>query len=342
MWPNYDHQRPSSSYNGGPPPDSGFAMPTPAPGFPTPQHNYNSDHLLTIPSHAPPSGLQISYRARPGPFLGRNSPSSSIHVQNYGPHFQDENNMIVRPYFQYSNVTGRRRRFFWKLKGCINDVKMIEVLLFLQAMEELVRDAQPHDSFFSIVNISISKYFGHGGQVKDTAGDEVDGEDEGYIVDNLIHETMVKPLPAGCRLTAIFDSCHSGTAMDLPYVTIKEPNLIAEAGRGLLTASTRYTGLIRTSAVRKAEGIMKATRTSPADVVSLCSCEDSQLSAEVNEAGQAFGALSYVRANKHQSYQELLGTIRNTLKSQRYSQILSISHQLSSSHPMDHEVMFIC
>jgi hypothetical protein len=66
--------------------------------------------------------------------------------------------------------------------------------------------------------------------------------------------------------------------------TIKEPNLIAEAGRGLLTASTRYTGTrgnmrqggdaramsfakIRTSAVRKAEGIMKATRTSPADVV---------------------------------------------------------------------------
>jgi hypothetical protein len=26
-------------------------------------------------------------------------------------------------------------------------------------------------------------------------------------------------------------------------------------------------------------------------------------------------------ANKHQSYQELLGTIRDTLKSQRYSQI---------------------
>lgn len=29
---------------------------------------------------------------------------------------------------------------------------------------------------------------------------------------------LVKPLPAGCRLTGIFDSCHSGTVMDLPYV----------------------------------------------------------------------------------------------------------------------------
>jgi hypothetical protein len=32
------------------------------------------------------------------------------------------------------------------------------------------------------------------------------------------HDMLVKPLPAGCRLTAIFDSCHSGTVMDLPYV----------------------------------------------------------------------------------------------------------------------------
>ena len=29
--------------------------------------------------------------------------------------------------------------------------------------------------------------------------------------------TMVRPLPAGCRLTMIFDSCHSGTVGDLPY-----------------------------------------------------------------------------------------------------------------------------
>jgi hypothetical protein len=34
-----------------------------------------------------------------------------------------------------------------------------------------------------------------------------------------MHEIMVRPLPAGCRLTALFDSscCHSGSALDLPY-----------------------------------------------------------------------------------------------------------------------------
>jgi hypothetical protein len=56
---------------------------------------------------------------------------------------------------------------------------------------------------------------------------------------------MVKPLPPGCRLTAIFDSCHSGTALDLPYVystegKIKEPNLLAEAGQGLMGAGMSH------------------------------------------------------------------------------------------------------
>lgn len=38
------------------------------------------------------------------------------------------------------------------------------------------------------------------------------------IPDDLIHKTLVKPLAPGVRLTAIFDSCHSGTVMDLPYI----------------------------------------------------------------------------------------------------------------------------
>lgn len=62
---------------------------------------------------------------------------------------------------------------------------------------------------------------------------------------HLSHTLLVRPLPPGCRLTAIFDSCHSGTAMDLPYIystegKIKEPNLLAEAGQGLLSAGKSY------------------------------------------------------------------------------------------------------
>jgi hypothetical protein len=60
-----------------------------------------------------------------------------------------------------------------------------------------------------------------------------------------MHEFLVKPLPKGCRLTAIFDSCHSGTVLDLPYVystkgEIKQQNLFKHAGMGLLSAGMTY------------------------------------------------------------------------------------------------------
>jgi hypothetical protein len=80
----------------------------------------------------------------------------------------------------------------------------------LNAMRWLVRDACPNDSLFF-------HYSGHGAQVPDKDGDEDDGMDEiifpldfkraGYIVDDEMHAIMVRPLPIGCRLTALFDVC---------------------------------------------------------------------------------------------------------------------------------------
>ena len=60
-----------------------------------------------------------------------------------------------------------------------------------------------------------------------------------------MHRIMVRPLSSGVRLTAIFDSCHSGTALDLPYIystqgILKEPNLAKEAGQGLLGVISAY------------------------------------------------------------------------------------------------------
>ncbi|TEB34740.1 peptidase C14 [Coprinellus micaceus] len=280
-----------------------------------------------------------------------------------------------------------------ELRGCINDVQNIKKFLVSQwnykesdmvvltddatnsrmqpttanivaAMQWLVRDAKPNDALFF-------HYSGHGGQTKDLDGDEGDGYDEviypvdfessGHIVDDTMHDIMVKPLPEGCRLTAIFDSCHSGSALDLPYIystegKIKEPNLAAEAGQGLLSAVGAYAkgdmggvfksamGIIKTASggQKKADKISKATRTSPADVISFSGCKDSQTSADAQEAGQATGAMSYAfvtaLTTKHeQSYQELLNNIREILRS-KYSQ----KPQLSSSHPMSTEIAFIC
>ncbi|KAF8638254.1 hypothetical protein AX17_002276 [Amanita inopinata Kibby_2008] len=245
-----------------------------------------------------------------------------------------------------------------------NPVQMPTKVNILRAMQWLVKGASPDDSLFF-------HYSGHGGQTKDLDGDEADGYDEviypldyktnGHIVDDLMHEIMVRPLPPGCRLTAIFDSCHSGSTLDLPYIystegKLKEPNLAAEAGQGLLSAVTSYArgdmgGVLKsamsivkvaTGNTQKAESYAKKTRTSPADVISWSGCKDSQTSADTQEAGQATGAMSFafisaLERNPQQSYQQLLVSVREILRA-KYSQ----KPQLSCSHPMDTNIMFIC
>ncbi|CAZ83713.1 unnamed protein product [Tuber melanosporum] len=278
-----------------------------------------------------------------------------------------------------------------QLRGCINDVKNMSTFLhdrfsykredmviltddqqnprsqptkqnILQAMHWLVKDAQPNDSLFF-------HYSGHGGQTKDLDGDEGDGYDEtiypvdfrynGHIVDDDMHRIMVAPLKPGVRLTAIFDSCHSGSALDLPYLystrgVEKEPNIAKEAATGLFDAMSAYSrgdlGSVAQSAMgifkrattgRGAEERAKRTKTSAADVIQWSGSKDSQTSADATEGGEATGAMSYafIRAlskNSQQSYQQLLNSIREELQG-KYSQ----KPQLSCSHPLDTRLLYV-
>lgn len=106
----------------------------------------------------------------------------------------------------------------------------------------------------------------------------------------------VQPLKSGVRLTAIFDSCHSGSALDLPYLYStsgkhKEPNLAKEAGQGLFSAIQAYSKGDISSVASSAFGIAKRlttgrnaeekamrTKTSPADVIQWSGSKDSQTS----------------------------------------------------------------
>ncbi|EGO55561.1 hypothetical protein NEUTE1DRAFT_139815 [Neurospora tetrasperma FGSC 2508] len=271
-----------------------------------------------------------------------------------------------------------------QLRGCINDVRNMSSYLvehfrykredmviltddqqnpmsqptkqnILRAMHWLVKDARPNDSLFF-------HYSGHGGQTKDLDGDEEDGYDEviypvdfrqvGHITDDEMHRIMVRPLQAGVRLTAIFDSCHSGTALDLPYIystqgILKEPNLAKEAGQGLLGAISSYSQGDLYGVANNIMGIFKkatggndahartlATKTSPADVVMFSGSKDDQTSADATIASQATGAMSWafinaLKKNPQQSYVQLLNSIRDELQ-MRYTQ----KPQLSCSHPL--------
>lgn len=277
------------------------------------------------------------------------------------------------------------------LRGCINDVKNMSNFLnqrfgyswddmviltddqhemakvptkqnIYRAMQWLVKDARPNDSL-------VFHYSGHGGVTKDLDGDEDEGYDEviypldfetaGHIVDDDMHNIMVRSLPQGCRLTALFDSCHSGTALDLPYVystkgIVKEPNLMKEYGSGAFNAFVQYergniggaissiTGLVKKATLGKQDrNAVIQNKASAADVISISGCKDDQTSADASEGGQLTGAMSWsfisvLNQNPNQSYLSLLNNMR-ALLSAKYSQ----KPQLSCSHPQDMNIHFI-
>jgi hypothetical protein len=54
------------------------------------------------------------------------------------------------------------------------------------------------------------------------------------IKDNRLHNLLVRPLPRGARLLALFDACHAGTLLDLPHGACC--NALAGVGLALLSA----------------------------------------------------------------------------------------------------------
>lgn len=278
-----------------------------------------------------------------------------------------------------------------QLRGCVNDVKNMSAFLhenfgyqrndmviltddqqnpmsqptkqnILRAMHWLVKDAQPNDSLFF-------HYSGHGGQTKDLDGDEEDGYDEviypvdfrqlGHIVDDEMHRILIKSLQTGVRLTAVFDSCHSGTALDLPYIystqgVLKEPNLAKEAGEGLLGVISAYSQNDLGGVANNLMGFFEkatagdevhsktlATKTAPADVIMWSNDGANQISPDVTTAKQATGAISWafitaLRKKPEQSYCQLLNSIRDELAT-KYTQ----RPQLSCNHPLTTNLLFV-
>ncbi|KAI3770198.1 hypothetical protein L6452_01323 [Arctium lappa] len=89
------------------------------------------------------------------------------------------------------------------------------------ALRWLVQGCQSGD-------ILMFYYAGHGSQVPDEDGDEIDGYDEalcpvdykvvGMMLDDEINATIVAPLPRGATLHSVIDTCFSGTLLDLPFL----------------------------------------------------------------------------------------------------------------------------
>jgi len=168
-------------------------------------------------------------------------------------------------------------------------------------------------------DILFFHFSGHGGQTADTSGFESDGLNEtimpldfsvhGHITDDEIWDTLVYPLPAGVKLIAVMDCCHSGTGLDLPY------DYMIKKGEWKEDVNPAH---------------------SKGDVVQFSGCRDSQYSADSKDKYKYGGAMTtaFVQAlktNPFATYAQLLELIYKNLKERKFKQ----RPQLTSSQRFD-------
>jgi metacaspase-1 len=313
---------------------------------------------------------------------------------NTGDNSSAANRATEKPEEVLTNINGKRKALFiginyfgtkCELKGCINDVRNIKTFLEEQyKIDEVMvlTDDQTSDKCKmptrdNILNgfkwlkqgsksgdSLIMHYSGHGGSVKDLNGDEEDGFDEtlcpvdyasaGQILDDEVHEILVKGIPKGVRLTAIMDCCHSHSILDLPFTYNINGDLeiiMNDKNKGvskILASGVKYALGDKTDGLRgiqegfkmfltgsqgggnsEARAKTVSTRTTEADVIMFSGCQDSQTSADACIGGEATGAMSYaliraLRENQHMDYTQLLRRMREILTEQ-YSQVPMMS-----------------
>ena len=136
-----------------------------------------------------------------------------------------------------------------KLNGCINDTKSISNFLrdrcgYLDDNIELMTDdtsiKPTRQNIINAIQMLVKvketnakevwfSYSGHGSYIySNYSAEETDSQDEalvpldyashGLIRDDILYEILVKQLPIRLSLFCIIDACHSGTALDLPFI----------------------------------------------------------------------------------------------------------------------------
>ncbi|KAF2124443.1 peptidase C14 [Dothidotthia symphoricarpi CBS 119687] len=221
-------------------------------------------------------------------------------------------------------------------------------------------------------------YSGHGGQIADVDGNRetgvdssivpVDFETRGQISSTLLHEHLVTRMAPDCTLFILLDCCHSGSAVELPYVFRSDAdgqislmdNLkvgaqlfgeaqgiisggfsyrkIGEAQTLLAGASTFFKGLRHMSEQEEEEGLQGGEFAgqygSEQKMVTMFSgCKDDQTSADARIQGNATGAMTWafletMKRNSAPTYAQTLQLTRQLLDQSKYTQIPQLSSGL--------------
>lgn len=240
-----------------------------------------------------------------------------------------------------------------QLYGCINDVSNVKSVLtehydydpnnitvltdrterkptrdnILTELYELILKSHRED----VTDIFIG-YSGHGTRTRDTSGDEKDGYDEmivpldfKLIRDDHLYR-IIQLLNYNCRCFCLFDSCHSGSVLDLGYqVTPATPN-----EDGILVSTSDN------SPSPTQDKVQKETEDGFPSIM-ISGCKDNQYSQEC-WVGQIQGAMTTAFLFLLQeyeydiSYEKMIYEMNKLLKVYAFSQIPILS---SSSSKFD-------
>jgi hypothetical protein len=192
----------------------------------------------------------------------------------------------------------------------------------LDAISWLVTGLKPGENVFF-------QYSGHGGQVRDTNGDEVAGLDSciyplnglemEMITDDELRVALAMKVPAGSKCFVVLDCCHSGSAVDL-RCTWQAP-----------------------TATRLTYAESKIYAKTPGTVLFLSGCRDTETAADtVDKDARPCGALTMALLDSWKKYgagikmKFILWDVRKYLKENGYAQI----PQLCTGSYMDPNVVF--
>jgi hypothetical protein len=222
------------------------------------------------------------------------------------------------------NYTGTSNELY----GCINDTTAIKERIskqgfnditvitdlttkkatrnnILEGFKNLLMNCQAGDFLFFV-------YSGHGSYAIDRNGDEKDGRDElivscdlQSILDDELKALIQTYLKADVTLFALFDSCFSGSVLDLKYQFMD---------------SLDYDKFTENSKQLETQG----------NVIMISGCTDNQTAADAVFGGKAAGAMTWsllesLKQKPNFNWRELVKTMRDLLKTSQFTQIPQFS-----------------